>query len=86
MKQITMGMDQLESKHYESKVALLDKKIAEVQESGEPVKMDQLIVGVGLSTKLKETKAVINPEENKTTVDPAQVIKQRRATERNKIN
>ena len=79
-------MDQLESKHYESKVAQLDKKIAEVQESGEPIKMDQLIVGVGLSTKLKETKAVINPEENKTTVDPAQVIKQRRATERNKIN
>ena len=54
MKQHTVGMNQLERKHYEQKVAQLDEEIEKVTTGGQAANMDDLMRSVGLSPRLKE--------------------------------
>ena len=55
MKQLGTNMDTLEKKHYEQKIAQLESKMTKAQEDGERVTMDQLMLNVGLSPRLKDT-------------------------------
>ena len=85
MKQLTTSMDILERNHYEKKIKQLDELIAQFQQSGDPITMDQLMERVGLSTRLKEPKVSVNttnPDENKGGLEGGQTFKSRRQTER----
>ena len=54
MKQHTVGMNQLERKHYDQKIARLDEEIEKVAASGRAANMDDLMRSVGLSPRLRE--------------------------------
>ena len=54
MKQMIPSLENLERRHYEQKIAYLDKEIAKVQESGENITMDQIMQRVGLSPRFKD--------------------------------
>ena len=54
MKQMIPSLENLERRHYEQKIAYLDKEIAKVQESGENITMDQIMKRVGLSPRFKD--------------------------------
>ena len=60
MKQHTAGMNQLERKHYEQKVARLDAEIEKVttRKGGASANLDDLMRSVGLSPRLKERNVV----------------------------
>lgn len=78
-------MENLERNHYEKKVKQLDELIAQFQQSGDPITMDQLMERVGLSLRLKEPKVAVsanNPDENKAGYEGGQTFKTRRQTER----
>ena len=91
MKQLIASMNQLERKHYEHKIAKLDKLIEQVHESGERVTMGQLLDRVGLLTIFTEPKTNLlvaeSPKKSNTmmkhyNVHSSQAISQRRGTER----
>ena len=47
-------LENLERKHYETKITKLEKEIAKVNENGENITMDNLMKRVGLSPRFKD--------------------------------
>ena len=85
-------MDQLERKHYEQKVNLLDEQIKQAYTDGSQVSMDRLMRKVGLSPRLKdrfdkkvvEINGIADLTSGSKPFEP-QSIKSRRTTEKKAI-